>query len=447
MHKTLLFFVSLYFLPAYMAGAFTLEECLKHARQTNPDYLQSIDAQVSAKAQAEVAHAERGPVVKAGISASVVSVVPELEMPERLVDTPVGMMTIPGFSRRLGDYDTYSLDLNIRQALYAGGLIAGAETDVLMSVQVLESESLVARNRLDTRVAGVYLSVLRLRELSQVQEQSLELAQKHADDVENQVDAGVLTRNELLKAGLRVTEAERECINTFHALESAMESLCIMTGLDIPLNELPKQMSLSDRSIPDKDTAIKTARVARPELTVINRRLARTRHSRDLIRREKRPNISAFAQVSYGKPGPDFIKNNWIDSYRAGINLSMSLWDYGRVNQRALYMDAEIRRIETGLQSLINTIHLEVTDARLAIANAKAQLEVAERAVDQAEENFRITADRFREGTLTNTDFLDAETALSTARSRRIIARMELNRAWIQYLYTTGADLLQEDGI
>lgn len=447
MHKPIIILIYLYFLPFQAVGAFTLEDCITHARQANPDYLQSLDAQVSAKIQADLAHAERGPVISGGLSASVVSIVPELDMPDRLMDTPAGPMTVPGFSRRMGDYDTYSLDVNIRQVLYAGGRITGAETDAQMVLDVFESESLAVRNRLDARVATAYLSVLRLRELIQVQEQSLELAQMHADDIENQVDAGVLTRNELLKAGLRVTEAERECITTRHALESAMNSLRIMTGWDIPPNDIPVPVDLSDRLLPGRDDAMKIARTARPELTAMTRRLIRMQHSRDMITREKRPHVTAFAQASYGKPGPDFIKNDWIDSYRAGINLSMTFWDSGRIDQRALYMDAEIRRNETGLQSLVDGIHLEVTDARLAVANANALLEVASRAVDQAEENFRITADRFREGTLTNTDFLDAEIALSTARSRRIIARMDVNRAWIQYLFATGADLLQEKGI
>jgi len=81
-------------------------------------------------------------------------------------------------------------------------------------------------------------------------------------------------------------------------------------------------------------------------------------------------------------------------------------------------------------------ISLEVKDAHLRLTEARDKIDVAKLAIEQAEENFRINQERFKEQVATATDVLDAQTLLTQARTNYYnalsdynIARAKLERA------------------
>ena len=45
---------------------------------------------------------------------------------------------------------------------------------------------------------------------------------------------------------------------------------------------------------------------------------------------------------------------------------------------------------------------------------------------------------------MTNTDYLDAETALTRAQSELVVVLADLDFQWLSYLLATGTDLLEE---
>ncbi len=75
-------------------------------------------------------------------------------------------------------------------------------------------------------------------------------------------------------------------------------------------------------------------------------------------------------------------------------------------------------------------------NAFLLLHEAEKQIQVATKAIEQAEENFRINTERYREQVGTATDVIDAQTLLTKARSDRhnalgdfSISRARLERA------------------
>ena len=77
-----------------------------------------------------------------------------------------------------------------------------------------------------------------------------------------------------------------------------------------------------------------------------------------------------------------------------------------------------------------DSVSLEVKDAYLRLQEARDKIGVAEAAVEQAEENFRINAERFKEQVATTTEVLDAQTLLTQARSNYFNALSDYNITW-----------------
>jgi len=79
-------------------------------------------------------------------------------------------------------------------------------------------------------------------------------------------------------------------------------------------------------------------------------------------------------------------------------------------------------------------VALEVRRSRLELSRAKEKIAVAREGVGQAEENLRVTTDRFKEGVALNADVLDAEFALLQAGTNHAqsLADFELAKAKVQ---------------
>ena len=82
----------------------------------------------------------------------------------------------------------------------------------------------------------------------------------------------------------------------------------------------------------------------------------------------------------------------------------------------------------------------EVMQAWRAVKAAQAQVEIAAEAVAQAEEWLRMIGLQYQEELVTATDLLDAETALTQARIRRLQALHGLNVGLAQLEFAAGIE-------
>ena len=99
------------------------------------------------------------------------------------------------------------------------------------------------------------------------------------------------------------------------------------------------------------------------------------------------------------------------------MNLSFDVWNWGRTAHQAEQAEAGVRQAEEYHAQLREDVALEVHQAALTVRRARDKLVVADLGVEQAEENRRMTSDRYKNGLATSSDLLDAEVALVQART------------------------------
>lgn len=422
----------------------TMARCLELARANNPDLKVLTQAEASAAAEIPAASAELGPNVALAATGRYISVVPEMNQPNRSIDTPMGSFTIPGSSLRLGDHDTWETSLTVSQTFYSGGRLTGAVDLARLRQNAVASRTSVMRAEVDSRTAALYLDLARLIPLRDVAQARLDTAREHAADIRDLIDGGVMTGNEGLKAELKVSEAEEDLIAQDNRITSALDALAQITAhrfappetLPLPGIELPET--------PEPESALSEAITRRPELAQLDAEMLAVRKQVDLIDRTNLPVVTGYGKAAFGKPGPDFIANDWIDYYEAGLQVRMNLWDNRRSGRRSEAAALELERLRRQYDAAVSHIDLEIRQSLTRITDARMRLDVAGRAVVQAEENFRVTRERFESGVLTHTDYLDAETALHQARCNRLILAAELQKAWLSFHIAMGNDLMEE---
>ena len=80
------------------------------------------------------------------------------------------------------------------------------------------------------------------------------------------------------------------------------------------------------------------------------------------------------------------------------------------------------RQVNDALENIRDQIALELKNAWLLLKEAEEQISVTRQAVVQAEENYRISSERYREQVATATDVIDAQTLLTRANSDATLA-------------------------
>ncbi len=117
----------------------------------------------------------------------------------------------------------------------------------------------------------------------------------------------------------------------------------------------------------------------------------------------------------------------------------MPLFAGGRRKGELNAAEAEIHEALANAQSILNGVTLEVTLAFRSVVTSKKRIEHLRPAITEARENLRRVGDKYRNGTSTPTDIVDAETALTDAQQRLTSASYEYLAALIRLDYALGS--------
>jgi outer membrane protein TolC len=191
--------------------------------------------------------------------------------------------------------------------------------------------------------------------------------------------------------------------------------------------ELASTIQHQPRESDEINSLIQKATEQRPEVQAMEYRVKAGEAGVTLARSGWFPQIYLNGNYYYARPNPrivpaqDQFKNTW------DVNLSVSLdiWNWGTTVHQTNQAQAQLAQAQDALGQLRDGITLEVTQNYLNLNQAKERIALAETTVSQAEENYRITNEKFKAGLALNSDLLDAEVALLQAKWTYIQALVE----------------------
>jgi outer membrane protein TolC len=387
----------------------TLEKSIDLALSQNPYYLASQQRVDAAQAQVREAAAQFFPSLNAQGLQNLDEKVFVLEFPS-LIPGGRPQRVALDFTR------DYQLSLAFSVPLYTGGrLTAGYKSARLNYLSSQES----ARQTTQETVFNVkrgFNNYLLAKELVQVTEEALELAEKLLQNVRNMYEVGMSSRLDLLRAEVRVANLKPPVIQAHNNLALAELSLKTLLGLDIaqPV-EIVGEMTYSPVEV-DLDESIARSLANRPEL---NQLLYQKQMAGEMIKVAKAdylPTVAVSGNYNFWADNLNFNKNNWQSFYSFNLVLNIPVFNGLRTPARVAQSRALIRELEYTEKGLVNNIKFEVQSAYLNLNQAKESLLSQEKNVDAAKESVRVAELNYAEGLITITDVGSAQVALSEAR-------------------------------
>jgi outer membrane protein TolC len=233
-------------------------------------------------------------------------------------------------------------------------------------------------------------------------------------------------------------EAELMLFRANNGLSLARMALCQMIGypLDAPVEPADSLVALSACGAPIPSG---TAPDNRPEIRLLMHSSGLAQTGVDLMKSRFLPDIGFTANFTVGNPD---LFNGFEKQYGTGWNLAVvcriPIFHFG---DRFHTLHAAQRQKEAAdlkLEEAREMISLEIRQARFNCDESYKKITVTQSMVRQADENLRVTRDRFREGILKSTDVLEAQGLWQKARTDEIEARAEQRTALVKLQKATG---------
>lgn len=333
----------------------------------------------------------------------------------------------------------YSGGIIVNQPIYMGGAIKAANNMAAIGEQVVENNISLKRQLILYGVDNAYWLAISLKKKEALAIRYRDLAQKLDDDVKKMIQAGVATRADGLKVDVAVNTADLQIAHIQSGVSLTKMALCELCGL-----ELDGDIRLSDEGDADltptpsaqfevRDTTGSDSRETadvRPELRLLQNAIDMSRQNTKLVRSLYLPHVLLTGGYSLSNPNLfNGFQKRFTDLWNIGITVQVPIWNWGegKYKVRASKTATSIAQLE--MDDARKKIDLEVEQNRLRLKDANKQLATAHKNMEAAEENLRCANIGFKEGVMTVTDVMTAQTAWQTARTAIIDAEINVKLA------------------
>lgn len=332
------------------------------------------------------------------------------------------------FNNQLVDNQNWNANIQIVQSIYEGGRIVSAfrAAKLVKEQAFLQHQTIVADQLLATRVA--YYDVLLAASEIVVREASVNLLTKELEEQQRRYDAGTVPRFNVLRAEVAVANARPPLIRARNAYRVTKNNLTQQLGYDLPRDiweNIPLQLTdtLNVGPFPVQiSEAIGLALERRTELGAL--RKAELLRKEDIVSAKsgRLPSLQAFAGWGWRDSVLTTPLDDEVNGWQVGAQLNWYIFDGFATRGKVAQAKAAHEKSRVQLDDTSSQIELEVRTAYTTFVAANEVLESQKKVQEQAEEALRLANSRAGAGTGTQLDVLQAETALTEARTTQIQA-------------------------
>jgi multidrug efflux system outer membrane protein len=274
------------------------------------------------------------------------------------------------------------------------------------------------------QVANTYLTYLADQELLDLTQQTLKTREESLRLTQLRFDNGVASRLDLDQAVSLVEQARTTLSQATRQRAQDLNLLTLLIGQPIPDN-LPPGLTLANTNLPDLPAGLPSDLLAvRPDVRSAEDQLLAYNANIGAARANFFPHITLTGAVGSASPELSGLFKGGSFGWSFAPQALLPIFDYGR-NQAGLASARAQRDIAVAqYEKSIQTAFREVADALAGQATYNAQLKAQQAVANSEADRFRLSDLRYRNGTASYLDLLDAQRSLFTAQQQAIQANL-----------------------
>lgn len=320
----------------------------------------------------------------------------------------------PIWTKSIGNSHSNSITASL--PIFTGGELQGQIGQAKANYRSMLSAEEQAYNEMKETATTGYFNMLNATNMKALRQESVDRLQAHLDNVIAQYNVGIVARADVLRSEVELANAKQDYITASNEYDVAEATLNNIIGT--PLNTTLK-LKDSLQYVPyDNDMAycLAYSEQHRPELKQAEYAIDSAEAALVVARSGHMPKVYANASNNWGGNGSDWPGDD-DENWSVGVTASMNVFDSGVTWSRIHAAQENLAKAKESQRQIKDNVELEVRTDYLSMREAEKRITTAQVAVASAEEDYHIAVVRYQAGVGTNIDVMDAQEALTQAKT------------------------------
>lgn len=283
---------------------------------------------------------------------------------------------------------------------------------------------------------AAYSNLYKAKAALDIVKENLKQSQQRVSDFSNLEQNGLLARNDLLKAQLQQSNIELALVDAENNWKITYINMNLMLGLPEDEQIEPDAETFSTTGDIEGFTAWEAKALEnRKDINAVDMRRKAANASIKAAKGDYFPSLALTGgYIAADVPNLLTITN----AINGGIGVKYSPSSLWKTGSKVAQAKARMQQVEVSRGILSDAIRLQTAQAYQAYISNQKKIEVYAKAVEQANENYRITKNKYDNSLATTTDLLDADVAQLQAKLNYEFAKADAVVSYNKLLETTG---------
>jgi outer membrane protein TolC len=315
---------------------------------------------------------------------------------------------------------------NLSLPIYAGSKIKYGIESAKYLEQATRLDADQDKDNVILNVIGAYVNLYKANVSAGVVQENLEQSRLQDSNFASLERNGLLARNDMLRAQLQTSNLELALVDAQNSIQLATVNMNILLGLSESTKLTVDSASIiSPNELKTIEEYEQSAGTARSDMQALNYREKAAGSAIKVARGEYYPSLAVTGgYIAADIPGFLTITN----AVTVGVGVKYDIGSLWKTKSKIQQAEAREEQVEISRDILTDNIHLSINQAYQNYLADVKKIDVNEKAVEQADENYRISKNKYNNSLLILTDLLDANLqqlranlALKTSRADAVL--------------------------
>lgn len=334
----------------------------------------------------------------------------------------------------------YDFTLGASLPVYQGNKIKNDIRKAGLRADVSGLQYMQTQKDVNLEVAALYLDIYKLMQLDKLLVENVEEEKERLKEVESLLKHGIVTKNEVLRAKLQLTDRELLLLNNQKDIEVAYDEL--RTLLHYPEEQGLAIDTLDILNVGNElnfallqNTAMANEEIKASELytniSLLDVKNAKANYY---------PTISLYSSYTYSYPNFLLFPPHW-NPYSFGEVGVQLVYDISGLYKNGTKVSVAKKRADSASREadiVADEVHDRIFRQYTQYLEQKDKFKVTDAALDLATENYRLVKLQYLNRLVVVTEMIDADNALLQAKFDHVSARIDAVMKYYELLHTAG---------
>jgi outer membrane protein len=325
---------------------------------------------------------------------------------------------------------------NITYPLYSGMRIQYGIESAKYLEQAAKLDADNNREAVILNAINAFINLYKAKAAVGLVKENLDQSRKRDNDFSNLEKNGILARNDLLKVQLQTSNIELSLYDAESNWKLANVNMDILLGLPEKTTIVQDTTVIqSPADVQSIDEYEKQALENRKDMKALSFRRKAANTGIKSAKSDYYPGIAlSGGYIAADIPGLLTITN----AVNIGIGVQYSLSSLWKTKAKVAQAKAREQQIMADEEGLNDNVRYQINEAYQGYLVSQKKIDVYEKAIDQATENYKITKNKYDNSLVTTTELLDADVAQLQAKLNHAFAKADLIVAYNKLLQSAG---------